>query len=376
MDSIAENIDIKKKFVEEYETKVFPFLKGHEVLRRKLNENCNFKIIIAWFVYLTSLLLVYIFTNNYDPLLYSIRTFYLFMISWFIVICIIYFSYSYKNKKNKEFCLNLKSHCFEYLLPALGDIKWSNNKNIITDGNLEKSELFAMFNKRTIDDELTGTYKNTKFKACETQLLYISGSGKNRSCTNVFKGIVLEFKLNKTFKTQTVISTKGDLTARDNHWLWAVFALTSFVEPITKCYTKGDYISGNIFLAIGLLIAITIFTYSFFSKNKNKEQKIILEDVKFNKKYHVYSDDQVEARCIVTPAFMEKFLNIRTAFGAKNAKCAFYGNKIMFAISTNKNLFEIGSLNKSLLEPKSFSNLYREISAIYELIDYFKLNNY
>ena len=73
---------------------------------------------------------------------------------------------------------------------------------------------------------------------------------------------------------------------------------------------------------------------------------------------------------------MEKFLNIRTAFGAKNAKCAFYENKIMFAISTNKNLFEIGSLNKSLLEPKSFSNLYREINAIYELIDYFKLNNY
>ena len=101
--------------------------------------------------------------------------------------------------------------------------------------------------------------------------------------------------------------------------------------------------------------------------------KIILEDVKFGKKYHVYSYDEVEARCIVTPAFMEKFLNLSTAFGSKNAKCAFYNNNVMIAITTNKDLFEVGKLNKSLLDPDSFKKLYKEISAIYEIIDYFKL---
>ena len=73
---------------------------------------------------------------------------------------------------------------------------------------------------------------------------------------------------------------------------------------------------------------------------------------------------------------MEKFMNLRTAFGAKNAKCSFNNDKITFAITTDKNLFEIGNLNQSLLDYKNFNKLYNEINAIYEIIDYFKLNNY
>ena len=43
----------------------------------------------------------------------------------------------------------------------------------------------------------------------------------------------------------------------------------------------------------------------------------------------------------------------------------------MFAISTKKNLFEIGYINRNLLEPKNFKNLFDEINAIYDIIEYF-----
>ena len=61
-------------------------------------------------------------------------------------------------------------------------------------------------------------------------------------------------------------------------------------------------------------------------------------------------------------------------FGAKKAKCSFFDDEIMFAISTNKNLFEIGSLFKSFNDPTSINAFYYELSSIYDMIDYFKLD--
>ena len=70
---------------------------------------------------------------------------------------------------------------------------------------------------------------------------------------------------------------------------------------------------------------------------------------------------------------MEKFKNLQTVFGSKNARCAFYDDKIMFAIKTDRNLFEVCSMKESLENPMVFSRLFNEINVIYEMIDYFKL---
>ena len=56
-------------------------------------------------------------------------------------------------------------------------------------------------------------------------------------------------------------------------------------------------------------------------------EKVNLEDTEFNKKFEVYSQDQIEGRCATTPAFMERLLNLKTVFGAKNIKCSFFDNK-------------------------------------------------
>ena len=58
----------------------------------------------------------------------------------------------------------------------------------------------------------------------------------------------------------------------------------------------------------------------------------------------------------------------------QKAKLVFCGNTVMFAISTNKNIFEIGRLNKTLLNQDVFKKLFAEISAIYDIIDYFNLD--
>ena len=99
----------------------------------------------------------------------------------------------------------------------------------------------------------------------------------------------------------------------------------------------------------------------------------ILEKSQNIYKYNDYSSNQIEGRYLVTTSFMERFKTLHTAFGSNKAKCAFFDDKVMFAISTNKNLFEIGDLFHPLTDMKHINDFMKEISAIYEIIDYFKL---
>ena len=104
-------------------------------------------------------------------------------------------------------------------------------------------------------------------------------------------------------------------------------------------------------------------------------EEVKLEDPVFSKKFNVYSSDQVEARYLVTTAFMERFLNIKTAFDTKHIKCAFFDeNRLIISLPTNKNVFEIGETCTSLQNPKSINCLYNELISILKLIEYFKLN--
>ena len=71
---------------------------------------------------------------------------------------------------------------------------------------------------------------------------------------------------------------------------------------------------------------------------------------------------------------MERLLNMKTAFKAGQIRCGFNGDKFTVAISTNKNLFEIGSLFRSLDDSKQVEQFFEEIVSILYLIEYFKLN--
>ena len=105
----------------------------------------------------------------------------------------------------------------------------------------------------------------------------------------------------------------------------------------------------------------------------SKFEEIKLEDVEFNKKYNVYSNDQIESRYILTTGFMERFLNMKTAFKAKYIRAAFKDGKISIAMHVGKDLFAMGSLNKDT-DSNTFTELFDEILSVLELINELKLN--
>lgn len=165
------------------------------------------------------------------------------------------------------------------------------------------------------------------------------------------------------------MATKGDLTEKTDVWITFFTIITYFLAELIK---EGFSIP-KLFFALITGIVVFIFLHSIKKKGE-KLNKVLLEDPEFAKRSNVYSSDQIESRYLLTTSFMQRFYDLKTAFGAKKVKCSFFDDNLMIAIHTNKNLFEICDLNKSLLDASSINQFYRELNSIYKMIDYFKLD--
>lgn len=274
-----------------------------------------------------------------------------------------------------NFRKRIKQRCMPLLLDAFGDITWYQESDMISDVDLQQSELFSTYNRRSNDDSFIGTYKGVQYEVSETSMHYVTGSGRRKMVWPVFNGVVISFDSNKLVKNKTIIATKGDVNVRNANplvWLFGIGIAVHFL-PLLFSLNVWSLLKSAlpmILFIVGVLLLIKFFT------NRDREilNEIKLEDPEFEKRYRAFSSDEIEGRYLITPTFMERFRTLHTSFGTSKAKCSFYGNKVMFAISTRKNLFEIGDLFTPLTNPKQINTFLSEISAIFDLIDYFKLD--
>lgn len=277
------------------------------------------------------------------------------------------FMFIYPYMANKDFCKLLKNHFRYKLCTAFGDMEWLQGSEGISNNELVKSDLFAAFNTRSCDDMFRGNIKGVNFAISETCLRQINRASRYNPVVTIFKGVIINFDVNKTVKNKTIITSKKDKNIRGvNFGIYAIIFSFGLQFALSREF--------------GLLILVMVgaVIYGIYSKlalgKKEKLGEIKLEDAEFNRRYKVFSSDEVEGRYLVTPAFMERFKNLETAFGSKLSKCSFYDNSLMFAISTKKNLFEIGNLYHKIDDPKQFEEFFNELASILVFIDYFKLD--
>lgn len=408
--------NIALEYCNAYKEKVRPIFRQFEPYRQKLFEEYKKQLRLRYWlpgvIFVISIILFITYINNYDDD-------YSYIISALTAIAsFLYLLYGlcifpkFKSKYSHKFTNTLKSNALPKLLQVFGDIKWVGHdasqeseissyqlpenvleelkkeniddeiineilddskksaKYTIKDSELDKSGLFVNYNTRYTDDEFSGTYKDVHFKISETKMYDIHGSGKNRTCICAFEGVILSFHFNKQINARTVVATKGDFTKKNQALCNTLIYGGCFINLFKDGYSHTKLITlCIIFLGIYLVS-------KFLEKTSSEEalEEVMLEDPRFSNRFNVYSSDQVEARYLVTPAFMKKFYNLKTAFGAKKLKCSFIGNTLMIAITTKKNLFEIGSLNTSLDNQQSIKEFYNELSSVFRIIDYLKLN--
>ena len=123
------------------------------------------------------------------------------------------------------------------------------------------------------------------------------------------------------------------------------------------------------------IFVILIISFDRYLASRKKDlSNVRLEDVEFMRDFKVLSDNQLESRFLLTPAFMDRLKNLRTAFGNNNMRCSFFNNSLMVAIENNEDLFEIGNVFVPLNNYKSLIKFYNQLSSVYEMIDYLHID--
>ena len=212
--------------------------------------------------------------------------------------------------KIKEGIMPIVCSCFD-------NLTWS--EILCEDGYIIKeSGVVPNFTSEIYDDIFTGSHRDVGIKIIESE--FEIGSGKSRR--TVFKGAVVMLEMNKSFLSHTVIT------------------------PNTMLHSVP---------VVGL-------------------RHTVLEDTNFEKKYDVFTNDEVDARYLITPTFMERLKDMQTAFKADKVRCAFYNDCFFVALSSNKDLFSLCSLIKPVDDSQQYFQMFEEILSIMKLIDHFKLD--
>jgi hypothetical protein len=96
-----------------------------------------------------------------------------------------------------------------------------------------------------------------------------------------------------------------------------------------------------------------------------------LEDPRFNQHFAVFGSDQVEAREILTPPFMEQLDELETAYAGGHIRCAFDQAQLLIALE-GPNKFEIGSMFTSLVERSRVEGIARNLDQVFHMVDEFR----
>lgn len=175
------------------------------------------------------------------------------------------------------------------------------------------------FDDYTTLSAVKGTYKGVPFEFARVELLKIQGnSKKGRRVTAVFQGVVF------------ILYVRGKYKA------------------VTKIYPSND---------------------------KEKDdlcERVLLEDPTFESHYQVFGEDQIEARKILTPRFIEKMLKYQDEKKLKPSM-AYTPMQIYFAIDEFPDLpvIDITESNKKLKQDLGHYHAY--VSSIKDVIDFLEL---
>lgn len=270
---------------------------------------------------------------------------------------------------------NTKKQTMEKILSFWGNFTNFFEQDIIGNETIKKSELFTYYNKADIDDAFAGKYSKTQLKVSEHNLK-IKGS---KGDTNIFKGVLILLDFSKKFSGKTVVKNKNrKLMFFINNPIFLIIVPIFLIPWVSIGYhfaIEPDFYAqiGLLFIGLALLSTCLIWylIYKLYKKfhPQKATQDVTLEKIHFAKKWNVLTDNQVEARYILTPVFMEKMEEIKHLFHGKSIDFSFFDNKMLIAIHTRKNLFETTSLFSQALSYHKVREVVSQLHSIFSVID-------
>lgn len=191
--------------------------------------------------------------------------------------------------------------------------------------SFDQAGLMPGHHRCKLEDNIAGTHDDVAFDLAECRLERRQRTRRGTNYVQVYHGVLFRFTFPKRFEGKTLVSRDAG--------------------------------------AIG----------NFF-KGMDKEQRIHLEDPRFEKLFAVYATDQVEARYLLTPALMERIMALAEHIGQKSVEMAFLDDHLLLSIRVTKDQFEGGGMFQSMTDAARIEELLKEICLVYDVIDTLKIN--
>ncbi len=199
------------------------------------------------------------------------------------------------------------------------EFKYSLDPSYRKVEDFRRLDLVSSYNRESHEDEGSGALEGVDFYLQESKLVKITGSGKNKKRRTIFKGLLCHFDFHKNFNGTTI--GKKDYTALVN----------------------------------------------FFSDAFQRGERVKLEDPEFESKFQVFSTDQVEARYLLTPGFMNRMLEMTRLTHIRNIQFAFDDGKLYMALESSRKFFEGGG--HKLDSPDYVKNIIDDIALVFSAVE-------
>jgi len=365
---------LNEKFDKIYKSRIEPNIKKFELYRLEQKKKADCAKNIALICFFIALPLIFIMTSNSNTAI-IIPSFIPLLIA--IIYAVIYFKIINKYRKA------VKHTLLTPILSMFGDLKLLDTE-AITLKEIHSLGLYQHSRTKLDDDVIAGTYKGVPLKIAETKLSHTENCDKSSNSVTDFSGIIIKTVSGKKFKG-TIIGEQ-------------ITNFDSFIELVKEASRKcpEQFPPENIKFIDNIVLktvsnmekTIANMKRPFFSVRNGMEQ-VKSEDVEFNEKYNIYSDNQIEARYVLTPSFMEKLKKIQSVFLVTGVDFAFKNEYVYLFLNyclsskqiydnkkakLNFGFFEVGDINETLLNKNIYLLLVKELISIFDLIGYLKLN--
>lgn len=238
-------------------------------------------------------------------------------LSFFIASLIIYSSITGKNDDYKR---DFKEKIIAQVLKQYDESIAIKPGIGLAENEFTNTQLFSKEPDRYHSEDLiTGRIDKTSFYFGEVHAEYKTSTGKSTHWHDIFKGIIFVADFNKHFNGGTVV--RANMLFSSN---------SSWFENV---------------------------------------EVVKLENVAFEDKFTTYSNDQVEARYILTPALMERILSLNS-ISEDTISLSFYNSRVYIAFPIDRNCFEppvFETLQNAKLLEDDINVLDAMMSIIHEL---------
>lgn len=312
MKTNSQYIAEKQKFDDYYAQEILPTLQAIEKTRKKYFRWFMFLciIVLAWIAYI-----VMSFRERISGASEHGSALDVFMCIMALVVCLPMFLYY---KKSKESVLPL-------IINYFGNFQYGY-KSELSPALLEASRIMPQYDKLDTDDTFSGMYEDLAVSLSEYTIKKQVKTKKDNETRYIYvkagHGIIFQSQMNKKFEGQTiVVKDKGILN--------------------------------------------TFIRYKGFNR-------VGLESSEFEKEYEVFSDNQIEARYILTAAMIEYMLLLKQLF--KNISYSFFDNQVLINIEIKENFFECSSFFTSVVNKKRIDNIFNQLYQLFAIIRTLQLN--